>query len=148
MSHRSFACDSLRMATFFVVMALIGTWSVLASGCSPEAGRAFDGVSLAVEPTDLTLGPDHELLPDALGRFDQIGLGCSFLVNHELDDPGAVAKIDEDQLSEIPLLVSPAGQHDPSADIFPSECSCLYSACDLHDDSELPSERYVSLYSR
>lgn len=95
MSYRSFAHDSLRMATSFVAMALIGTWSVLASGCSPEAGTAFGGVSLPIAPTDLALGPNGSVYVSSVaeGALFRVSGGATERVDADLPRTYGVAAL-------------------------------------------------------
>lgn len=109
MSHRSVTRDALRMATTLIVMALIGTWSVLASGCSSEAGTAFDGVSLPVSPTDLTFGPNgvvyvSSAADDALFR---VSGGAPDRVDTDLPRPYGLATLADGRVCVA---------HDTSAD--------------------------------
>lgn len=109
MSHRTFARDSLRMATILVAIALIGTWSVLASGCSPGAGTAFDGASLPVAPTDLTLGPNGTAYVSSAtdGALLRVSGGVTERVDANLPRPYGVATLADGRVCVA---------HDTSAD--------------------------------
>ena len=65
--------------------------------------------------TDNAVGAEDELGADGEGLVEGIPLGS--IVKGQLDDTAAVAEVDEDQSTQVSLLLSPAHDTDGLADI-------------------------------
>src|SRR5207302_682697 len=75
-----------------------------------ELGRARD---------DLPLGLDHELVAQVVGLLRR--LSSALRIHDELDDPGLIAEVDEDEAAVIAARVDPAGDRDTAADVVLAE---------------------------
>jgi hypothetical protein len=75
--------------------------------------------SLRSSRDDLSGGTKDELVANLVCPLR--GLRAALGVDHELDDPGLVAEVDEDQPAVVPAARGPPGDPDRPADVIPAK---------------------------